>query len=370
MSASHGSAEGSHVNGIRKKRPIRVFLLSVLVIILYFALFPYPLGRELVAKPVWAVDASSSPEAGAEEGQTAPFQLGGTFGYVTGDGRILYTARPLFRVALTDAGFINFSRLGTTWVFQDRRGEKKFAFSGQGYPLLSRDAGRLFTVKTDTTGLSELDSSGDVLWSKDFPCLVTSISIESDFLLLGLLNGALQLVDRHGGVTAEYDLRASRIPVILGCSISPDGSLAAAVSGIDPQYLMVLEIQGTSARLLSQIPLSSDFRREVRIAFSPDGRYLVFEGAGSAELYDPASHAVSSLPLPGGLQAFSFMPERDAAAFIGGTPAQRELLIVKPFASVISHESFPAGSVCLGRIGAGILLGIDHLLLRVDLEEM
>jgi hypothetical protein len=357
----------------KRKKPILVFLVSLFIILLYFALFPYPLGKELVAKPAWVLNLSEARPMALSDGETlrdaAAFQVSGVFGYVAGNGELVSLNRPLFRVALTRNGFVNYSRVGTTWFFQDPRGERKFSFSGTGYPLLSRDAGRLFTVKSDLTGLSELDGNGGILWSRDFPCLMTSLSLEADRLLIGLLDGTLDLVDARGAITMEYAPMGSRIPVVLGCAVSRDGGLLAAVCGIDPQTLIVLMKEAETYRVLSHVPLSSDFRQEIRMGFMPDGGCLVFEGGESAELFDPRSRAVTALPLSGGLAAFAFMPARGAAALLGRDELKRELLIVKPFSFPLSREVFSARSVFLGEMGQGFLLGMDTLLLRINLEE-
>ena len=43
----------------------------------------------------------------------APFQLGDLFGYTAANGDILYAEKALFRVALSQTGFVNYTRLGT-----------------------------------------------------------------------------------------------------------------------------------------------------------------------------------------------------------------------------------------------------------------
>jgi hypothetical protein len=361
---------------VKDRKPIRVLAVSILVIVLYFALFPYPLGKELVAKPAWALDIASAaagglPVRGTSAGSdaAAPFRLGEFFGYVSGDGRLLYMDRLLFQVALTDKGFINFPRIGSTWIFQDIAGNREFAFSGTGYPLLSQDAGRLFTVKTDITGINALDNSGDVLWTRDFPCLMTSVSISADVILVGLLNGDLQIVDARGVMTAQGAPGGSRIAIILGCAASRDGRRIAAVSGIDPQFLTVFGLEGASLRQLSQVRLSSDFRREVPISFSPEAKYIVFQGVDGAELYEPESRARAGYHFSGGLSCYAFLGQ-GTLAILGGGESNRELLVVKPFASPLSKERFRASGVSLAAIGNGFLLGIEGSLLRIDLREM
>ena len=357
---------------VKRKNPFRLILAALFVIVAYFILFPYPLGKELVPKPDWAlsIGADAVPAAARNAESFAPFQLAGTFGYVDGDGGLVFKGNPLFRVALTDAGFINFTRIGSTWIFQDIRGNRVFSFSGNGYPVLSRGAERLFTISTDLTGIREYDTDGEPLWSRDFPSLITCLSMQSDYVLAGLLNGSLQLVGRAGEELVDYAPSGSRIPVIFGCAVSMDGRRIAAVSGVDGQFLSVLERQGSDFRPVSLIPLDSDFRSEIRMEFSPDGRYLVLEGSGSAVVYDCASRRIFTTSLSAGLAGFTFLQKSGSTAFCAWNGSRAELVISKPFANPFFRESFPAGSVYIGEIDGAILLGIDTTLARIDLEEM
>ena len=91
----------------RKKRPVRVFLAALLLTILYFSFFPHPLGREIVARPVWAIPLDAAAVAFSTGAAAAPFQLGDTFGYVGPAGGILHAEKTLFSVSLSAAGFVN-----------------------------------------------------------------------------------------------------------------------------------------------------------------------------------------------------------------------------------------------------------------------
>jgi hypothetical protein len=356
------------------KRPLRVLVLAVLVIILYFALFPYPVGRELVVRPVWA---SAIPAALPAAGEAtaglaaAPFQLGDLFGYVDTDGALLSAGRTPFQVALSARGFVTYTRLGSTWIFQDPRGRRQFTFSGSGYPLLSPDGTRLFTVKTDASGLTELDRNGDPLWTRDFPSLMTCLSVAGEnAMAVGLLSGELTVVDRQGRILASALPAGSRIPVILGCAVSADGLRVAAVSGIDPQLLLVEERQGTAYKPLARITLPSEFRREVRMGFDPAGSWLYFENERGVGLWSADTGRASLLPLAGGAAEGVFLPTHRAVAFVSGAEARREIIIVTPPASLRSREAFTGAAVFAGTIGDGLLLGVDGLLLRIDLEAL
>jgi hypothetical protein len=353
----------------RKKRPLRVFLIALLVIILYFLLFPYPLQRELVARPAWAVSVDDAASGGDAAG-AAPFRLGDTFGYVRPDGTLLSKEKTLFGVSLSAAGYVNYTRLGTDWIMYDPAGRRLFSFSGRGYPLLSADGARLFNVKSDLSGLIEMDKTGEPAWERDFPTMMTSVSLQGDAVLVGLLNGSLQLLNRHGSPVFELVPGGSRLPVIMGCALSPDATLLASVSGIDPQYLAVFQGSGSSYTVLGKSRLPSELRREVRMSFSPDSRFLAFEGVGLAGLFDPASARVSWLELRGPLAGISFPGKGRLAALAGRSGAAADLRIVAPFTAPIVRESFPAQDLFMGAVDGQLLLGVNGKLLRIDVEAL
>jgi hypothetical protein len=370
----HDASEGTTRVALsaRKKRPARVFLVALLLIILYFILFPYPLGREIVAKPVWAVpiDGSAASVPVTANTAAAPFQLGDTFGYVGSGGGILHAEKTLFRVSLSAAGYVNYTRLGTDWIMYDPSGARLFSFSGRGYPLLSPDGLRLFNIKSDLTGIIELNRAGETVWERDFPTLMTSISLQGDSLLVGLLDGALLMLNRQGSPVFERSPGGSRIPVILGCVVSPDAALLASVSGIDPQTLTVLGGQGSAYTTVGKITLASDFRREPRMSFSPDSRFLAVEGKRSVGLFDPATARISWINLSGDLAGIGFPGRGRFAAVAARNGPRAELRILAPFSAPIARETFPAQELFLGGIDGQLLLGLNGKLLRIDVEAM
>jgi hypothetical protein len=363
---------------VSKKRPARVFFVALIVIILYFALFPYPLGREIVARPVWSVTVpdpsapqpSTPPAPDSPKATAAPFQLGDLFGYVGANGDILYAEKTLFRVALSQAGFVNHTRLGTNWILQNVRGARVLGFSGYGYPLLSNDGARIFIVKSDLSGLIEVDRAGDVIWNRDFPAILTTVSVPGDYLLVGLLNGTLLLLNGRGSPVYEHVMGGSRLPVILGAAVSADGALMASVSGIAPQILTVLRRQAAGFAELAKEVLASDFRREVRLSFSPDSRYLLVEGERAAGIFDPAAERLAWLLLPGGLADVSFPGGGRLTAVAAHDGARMELQILRPFTAPILKETFTAQQLFLGTVEGDLLLALDGRLLRIGLEAL
>jgi hypothetical protein len=358
-----------------RRRPATVFFAALFAIILYLALCPYPLGREAVVRPAWAVTipgpADPAASAAPAGGRPARFQLGGVFGYVDGGGRFFHVETTRYQVALADTGFVNYTRLAADWVLQDPVGTRVSSFSGAGYPLLAPDTGRAFVVKSDLSGLTGVDDSGEAAWSRDFPSLLTSVSVRGTLLLAGLLDGSLQVLGPDGAAVFAGAPAPGRIPVILGTALAGDGSRAAVISGIDPQSLTVYARRGTGFVEESRQLLASDFRREVRIELAPGGRLAAFEGPSGAALYDPRARRLAALPLSGILQGIAFPGQGRFAAFVGGPPAGRErLVVVDPFVGTVFSAAFEARALGVGTIDGELLLGMDGRLLRLDVERL
>ena len=363
---------------MRKKRRASGILAALGIIIAYFILFPHPLQREVVARPRWvaplpppeSLPAGGISRAPSGEGTASPFQLGELFGYVDGSGRLVHVEKTLFRVALGSAGFVNFTRVGADWVLRDPAGERLFSFAGRGYPLLSADGERVFIVKTDLTGLQEVDRSGETLWRRDFPSMLTSLSVAGDRVLAGLLNGSVELVNRAGDAVFSAAPAGSRLPVVLGAAAAPDGERVACVSGIDPQRLTVYGRKGTVYAELFRATLGSEFRRELRLSFSPDSRWLVVEGEGEVGMADPASGDLAWTSLGGTMAGAVFLGAQRAAAVLARGESGWGLVIASPLSAALLRGSFRADEASLGTVEDSILLGIDRRLLRIDVEAL
>jgi hypothetical protein len=142
------------------------------------------------------------------------------------------------------------------------------------------------------------------------------------------------------------------------------------VSGIDRQWLIVLARKGASYAEVSRSVLPAEFRKELRLAFSPDSRYLALEGDGMAGLYDPASRRLSWIQLEGALAGVSFLGTGRAAALLAGAGSDWRLTIAAPPESVLCGQSFSGKAAFVGSLDGQILLAVDGRLLRVDVEAM
>jgi hypothetical protein len=171
--------------------------------------------------------------------------------------------------------------------------------------------------------------------------------------------------------------------VVVGDAVAPDGSLLAAVTGIGPQYLTVLRRHsppGGAARPagtrsasygpIAVLGLSSEYRREIRMGFSPDSRFLVLEGMNAAGIFDPAGATLRWAGLRGTVAGMAWPGGGRLAALAGRDGAEAELVIEPPSGVVVCREQFPARELSLATIDGQLLLGWDGQLLRIDVEPL
>jgi hypothetical protein len=378
---------------VKKQKPLRGVLAALPLIVAYFLLFPYPLGREVVLRARWRVALPAEGAAlgsPAREGTgsaeaSAPFQLGDLYGFVSPDGRLASLARTPFRVALSRRGSVAYARIGGTWMFDGPSGRPLVSFSGAGYPLLNTEGDRILLVKTDLTGLSELDEAGNPAWTRDFPSLLTSVAVAGDWLAAGLLNGSIALVDRQGAVVFEDTPAGSRIPATYGVAVTADAGRLAAVTGLGPQQLTLWRRSRDGYTASSRAALGSDYRREVRIAFAADGRSLACEAADAVAIVDTANGGRSLVPVDGRVTGLTFLgpsggragawlvAARDGAAaeIVAVRPPGAVLARVplgRPSTEAITRGAWGPDSPWLGTAGDTLLVAFDGSLLGLGLE--
>jgi hypothetical protein len=365
----------------RKQRRGRAFWLFLpLLLLLYLLLFPRPAGKETLMRPIWATElnpgASSSGNAGLP---IWPFQAGESFGYADLSGEIYYLDRRLHNLSLSEIGFINYGSVPDHVVFMNPRGEFQFSIRSYGYPLLESSGQVLYSINTDRSGLKRIDSEGEILWSKSFPTLLTTIAPVAEQCLVGLMDGRALLIDADGKVTYRYSAQPSRIPVLLGAAVSGDQNQIALISGIGPQTLVLVQRRAEEFVQDFRQELDSDYRREVQLRFSPDARFLFYEVDGGLSVLDVRKKSGARFLTNGVLESIDSSLEFTAATF--RLESATRLLIFRPLDSLLllralSPEIAPetasglsAEGVYVKVMGSALILGFDGVLLRADLVE-
>lgn len=344
--------------------------LVILGGIAYFLACARPLPRELALIPVWASGLAGAPAAPVDApapGDIHPFRLGDQFGYFSSSGKILFASRIPFGLALAADSYALYDKDSTGFSVRTPTGSELFKTSIPGYPFFA--AGRRFVIGPSQDSVSELDESGHLAWSYEFPSIVTAFGASPSLAVFGLMDGSLIGLDRSGKEMLHFSSGGSAIPGIYGVAVSPDGKLVAAIAGLDRQRLVVLEKRYSAYRVTWHRWLGSDFRRPVAIAFTPGGRWLMYEVPGGVGVFESATRTGYTIAAPTADRLGLSMRGWNILVMLSGSQNARRLICAAPPDRRLVDISIPASQTFVALDGASIYLGLNEDLVRLDLRE-
>lgn len=387
--------------------------LVVLAGIVYFFVFSIPLPKELVFSPTWSLklsgplaleapaqqpapaDASARGQKGqadmakapskplvsapfikgdaAENSGLIPFNFGKLFGYFSRDGKLGFSQGLPYGLALSRSAYVAYDQTPESLVLKGPDGADRLKLNEAGYPFYSGE--RLFMMRPGQNSVAELDSDGRPVWQREFPSIITAFASNPNLAVLGLMDGNLVGIGSKGEELIKFSPGGSRIPGIYGCAVSPDGELVAAISGLDQQRLIVLEKRTTAYRVTFHHWLSSDFRRPVSMAFTPDSRYLVYEEPDGFGIYSRASRSESHVSSWTVKRLGYSLPGRDILLVIEGQGGDRKAVLgASPQGRRMFTVPFNAADGFLAEEDSALFLGMaqndgSSEIIRVDLRE-
>ena len=349
-------------------------ILGWLVFIIYVFVAARPIREENILIPRWL----SSPEANflinlggsaPEDEAIIPFRLGNRFGYVKDNGSFILNK-------VQDEGYLSFSPYGwsefgalpaSIEILDHLRRPLMTIPNPRGFPLFLDN--RIFIIGNEQNSLSALSSRGEITWTYDFPAPITCIDASSGFVLAGLLDGAVEILDAKGSQIYSFEPGGSRLAVVLGCAISKDGSMLGIISGIDNQRFLALELSGDTYRVVYHEFLSTGFRRAVHIRFVDNDSMIAFEREGGISIYDTVSRSTVLLPLEGEIMAMDTGDDKYLFAILSQEENLKRLVGIRLPGVVYINAPFRSNNVFLYRRNAKVYLGGDMSLASFELGK-
>ncbi|GEM_PF-1960840 len=361
---------------MRRKNRGLLILLSFPVVLLYIVLYSLPLGKETMVVPVWF----SNVERGAEKGNTDkteksfPFILKDYFGYMDFDGHTTYFERRDFYTTMSPDYFINYGRIPENYFIKGKSGRIESVIKAYGYPILSETGKTIVVVTTDLSGLSAMDASGSVKFNEQFSSVITSLKFNDDMFLIGLLSGKAILEGRDGKVLFSLEPEGSSVPVVLGVSLSKRNDRLAIVHGLNPQILSIVERGKNGFEVKRNVDMGTDFRREVLIRFSDNGRFLFYRDNRGISIIDIDNWDRKYIPLGGEVTGIATEGKDNIYPFIsrgkGDDSESYNFEIIKPMAFVVFKKSFKRELTFIKKLDNHIFVGLNNMIVRLDIEEL
>lgn len=379
-SSGHG---GTHLiqDADKKKRlwPLVIVVLGVG----YLLVAVRPLGVERGFQPRWvvAVQGESPAEASPPPSREAPsavaesdlvaFRFKDRFGYLSPDGSVVLSRLYVQDIALGDSppfsAWAEFQPGKGSSVFSSPSGARLFSLPSPESPFFL--GGRLFSIAADDAGISAWSESGKKVWSRDLPSVLTALSAGSQELAVGCLDGNAEVIGPDGQALFSFKPGGSRVSIILGLAISPDGDRLAMVAGLEPQRFLLFERRHGSYKLKRHFDLASDFRRRVALSFSTDGRMLFLEQAGRLDVIRADGGAPASLPLPGQILALHPGTSKGLHLVYCRSGSDGKAMVFSSSGKLVMSADLPEGCELLARREDALYLGSAGRVARLDMVE-
>ena len=341
-------------------------LLLLLLVAVYLLAFPISTKPEIYFAParMSGLDATSNLELDNDQQKYSKlhhFVLGDIFGYVSDSGIIQYQDRKMYRVAMDDARFINFSSVSGNLVIQSFDGEVIDAIEIRGYPILLD--GRIFIISTNRGEFGEIDVQGSYLWKYEFTSPITEIDAKHGHVMLGLLDGRVLIYDRNGIRAAELLFDQSRVSAIYGCALSADATRIAVIHGIDPQILSVYRLV-PGRKLIYETALSDPFRSHRRIFFLAHGDFLLADAEGAVAVVDLEKAEMAAIPAAG--RIVGTLNTESLTYVLMQDDEKAEIIVISLPPAELARTTFLAEHTSILGSADYIILGMDRHLGKIE----
>ncbi|MDR2575365.1 MAG: WD40 repeat domain-containing protein [Treponema sp.] len=363
----------------------KIGLVAVIVFfIAYFFLAAREIPRQMVLVPRWISSLESGETllmdqaSGTETDTLLPFSMGSRFGFVRrDDGRFSINRTTKSNVSLSGKHWAEYEAEPNRITIYDNTGETYAVIDNpRGYPFFldeGRGQGRIFIVGSEQNSISEIDTSGAVLWTYEFAAQITCVDAARGLLLAGSLDGLIVVIDSSGRKVFSFEPGGSRYPVILGCALSRDGSALAIISGIDNQRFLFLEQFGAGFgdyKVVYHEFLIGGFRRPVFINFVENDRWVVFERTGGLGFYEAGARHTTKVGLDGEIGAVDQSGGQGLIfAIVSKTENRKELAGILLPDRVMIAAPFKSGDIFLDRSDSRLLVGGGQAIISFELER-
>lgn len=342
-----------------------ISLLALVLIVAYFFLFPEGLPSELGLRAQWRVSSGLTDGFGAVS-DGIPFSFQDRFGYFSPDGRARSIGPSLAATQMSAERYIVRDSVTSSSLF-DAEGKLLGRIQGYG-PFFVGD--RLFSATPDGLGLRAHDAFASVQWLYLFPSHLSAFDASPTLAIGGTVDGTIEGVAQDGSRVFSFAPGGSRLQVILGLALSPSSSHIAAISGIDPQRLVVLGQGAGDYRVVSHRYLESDYREPVRVAFMPDERFVLYRRPDGIGIWSVDGKIDELLPIMAEDFTVYYDSERDLAYVAARTRDSLSIVAFQPPTRILGRVELPQSSEFVRMDSSALYFGgMDGLYKIVFLEE-
>jgi hypothetical protein len=348
-------------------------VLGLLVFLVYAFLAVSPIPEEDVLIKGWIRSFESAYTGSSTESKQYPFEIGSPdaarFGYFDRNGVFTINRVTQKNLSLSGDRFAEYEALPHSLDIKNSTDESTLQFENtNGYPLFLND--KIYLVSFEQNAITEIAEDGNAVWSYSFASPLTCVAGARGSLLLGTLDGTVELLDENGRRAFFFETGGSRITCVYGVAISQDLSHIAVISGIDDQRFLLFEQYAGAYQVSHHEFIGDGKRRPVQIRFLDGDTRLAFEYDDGLGLYEIKSRTSYRIPLDGEIVAIDNEGGDGLLFLVTSEEENRKRLIgIKYPANITIITPFKSAGIFLHRADGALFVGSDRGLASFILDK-
>lgn len=182
-------------------------------------------------------------------------------------------------------GVVLYKQNGNSISFIQKNKGYSWKYKTFAYPFLTMNDNIIFLITGENGGYGTLNINGEIITEPlSSGMFLTSFDIcsHTNFIFIGYSNGYIKLFNKKLEEKWFKKFLKSKIQIVKQVSASSKGMYFAALSGLDPEYLNILDRNGT---MLQRFKSPDNRRRPIEMKFSFDEKYLLEESEKGFRLY-------------------------------------------------------------------------------------
>jgi len=157
----------------------------------------------------------------------------------------------------------------------------------------------LFVISANSKRISEWNIDGKNLFTFEHEAELTSCDANNDIFIIGMVDGTVTVVDKEKKAEKLLKPELSRINAIYGIAISDSSDFIAMITGIDPQYMIIMKKKNNQYNRFFTYQFADNLRYSRFISFFNNDRYLCFESSNTFYCFDFLSKKLNKIDLTG-----------------------------------------------------------------------
>ena len=333
----------------------------------YFFLSFAPLNTELRLLPEWTADITKTRENPGQE-KVLPFRLGDRAGYFTHSGKIALMNRVPYKATLSRDFYALYDAGAKDIPLYKNDGSLRCTIRGAGFPFIQEDRVFLFLPGGAALGfVNSADGRIDSVYEGSAP--ITAFDSSENGAALGFADGNLVIFDRNGLAKIFLKPGGSDYEVILGSSISADGKLFAAVSGIKPQRFVLYSDEGTYEKIIFHKFLKTDITRQTKVHFNRAGTYVYYDTGSSLGICGIQKLEDKEIPIEGKVLDIQESPVGNSVFVLSRAGKKHTVTVFEDWNKKAGSFSFEADSGFILTDSNMLFVGADNRISRITLSK-